>query len=375
MPKSCPMLLAVVLFAAPSLARADESRCYAGIEVGGKGVKAIVVEAVPGGLYKRLFAKTHNHTLSILKAGAFDKDAMDDAVAAIKGFIKTITTQFKAPEAKIIVMGSSGLPKASNRDDFVAAVKKATGKEMRFIDDRTEVELTIAGVVPKEDRAKSISLDIGSGNTKGGYKPAGSPLVYVAVPLGTETFTQRVKKEAADKGIPFAEAAAKLSPIDLVAPLSKGAKLMPELEKRRRVYLSGGLIWAMISLVKPAEVARPYVKFRASDVEAFQALVVKSDGYPSPDFGKIDDERLRKWAEKEWKNVTKVYTKANLVAGAEILSALVKSFDLKDRTLIFPRNGYVGWLAAYIAGEKLDDPADKPKERREKGRKWGRMGV
>jgi hypothetical protein len=194
-------LLTAALLAGPGPARAADAKVYAGIEIGGKGVKATVVEARPGGLYKRLFAGTRNTTLSVLKDGAFDKDAINDAVSAISGFIETISAKYRLPPARIVVVGSSGLPRASNRDAFVRAVKKATGKDLRFIDDRTEVELTIAGVTPKGDRDRSISLDIGSGNTKGGYKPAGGDLVYVAIPLGTVTFTERVRKEAKAKGM------------------------------------------------------------------------------------------------------------------------------------------------------------------------------
>jgi exopolyphosphatase/pppGpp-phosphohydrolase len=347
-------LLTAVILAGP--ARAAESKIYAGIEIGGRGVKATVVGVQPDGVYRRLFTQTHNTTLSVLKEGAFDKDAIDDTVDAIQNFIKTITAKYKLPAERVVVVGSSGVPKASNRDKFVAAVKKATGKELRFIDDRTEVELTILGIVPREERGRSIALDIGGGNTKGGYKPAGAPLVYFAVPLGTVTFTQRVAKEAKARDISFAEAAARLRESELVVPLSKGAREMPELAKRNRVYLSGGTVWAMVTLLKPEGVDRAYVTFTMADVEAFRALVrKKTNGFPAADMSRITAPELKKRAEKERERVRGAYSAENLVAGAEILSALVKAFDLEGRTLVFPRNGYVGWLAAYIAGESLEE--------------------
>jgi hypothetical protein len=355
-------LTAVVLLAGPGSACADDSWVYAGIEIGGKGVKATVVKGKPGGLYKRLFARTHNTTLSVLKDGAFDKAAIDETVNAIVGFIKSISAKYKVAPGRIVVVGSSGLPKASNRVDFIQAVKKATGKELRFIDDRTEVELTIAGVIPKEDRLKSISLDIGSGNTKGGYKPAGFPLVYVAVPLGTVTFTERVRQEMKARDISFVEAAIRLRESDLVAPLRKGANKMPELAKRKTAYISGGMVWAMVTLVRPADVDKAYVTFTPADVKSFLNLVTKKPGtVPMPDLEKVTDVELKKRAEKEAASVNKTYTPENLVAGAEILMALVKAFELEGRTLIFPRNGFVGWLAAYITGEKLEDAPVKPK--------------
>jgi exopolyphosphatase/pppGpp-phosphohydrolase len=353
-------LLPLILLAGD--AGADKGTIYAGIEIGGRGVKATVVQAQPDGVYRRLFAKTQNTTLSVLEAGAFKQNAIDDTVNAIVSLTKAISEKYKVPAERIVVVGSSGVPKASNRDAFVAAVKKATGKELRFIDDRTEVELTIAGIVPREQRDQTIALDIGGGNTKGGYKPAGAPLVYVAVPLGTVTFTQRASKEAKDQKLSFAEAVARLRERELVAPLRKGAKAMPELSTRKRVYLSGGSVWAMVTLMKPESVDRVYVTFTAADVKAFRALVRKNpDAFPPAAMSRITAPELKKRAEKEIKSVQASYGPENLIAGAEILSGLVEAFELEGKTIIFPRNGYVGWLAAYITGETLEEPRAKGK--------------
>jgi exopolyphosphatase/pppGpp-phosphohydrolase len=352
-----PLLLVAFLLLCPARAAAQQSRLYAGIEIGGSGVKATVIESKPGGLYERLFSKTHRTKLTVLDKGAFRPEAIAETVKRIGELRDTIRKSYDLPDDHIIVVGSSGVPKASNRDALASAVKKATGKTLTFISDRTEVELTIAGVVPRGDRAGSWSLDIGSGNTKGGYQPENRPLVYVSVPLGVETFTQKVQQEAKDKGITFSEAAGLLRKTALVAPLKAGTKEMPELARRKRVYLSGGTVWALVSLVKPREVGRTYVTFTAADVDAYRALLVKAKGKaPTVDLSTIVNRDLRERAAKEIKTVNKVYSPENLLAGAEILEALVEAFNLKDRTLIFPRNAAVGWLAAYVAGEKRDLP-------------------
>jgi exopolyphosphatase/pppGpp-phosphohydrolase len=346
-----PLLLVALVL--PSCARAQDRRLVAGIEIGGSGVKATVIESKPGGLYERLFSKTYRTNLTVLDKGAFRPEAIVETARRMAELRDTIRKSYGLPDERIVVVGSSGVPKATNRDDLVKAVKKATGKELRFIDDKTEVELTIAGVVPPGDRAGSWSLDIGSGNTKGGYQPEGKPLVYVSVPLGVVTFTQKVQQEAKAKGIPFAQAAAALRETALVAPLKAGTKDMPELARRKRVYLSGGTLWALVSLLKPRQVGQAYVTFTAADVDAYRALLVKANGKaPVADLGSIVNRDLRERAAKEVQTVNKVYTPENLLAGAEILAALAQAFDLKERTLIFPRNAAVGWLAAYVAGEK-----------------------
>ncbi len=352
-----PLLLAAFLLPGP--ARAQDSRLHAGIEVGGSGVKATVVESKPGGLYERLFSKTYRTKLTVLDRGAFRPEAIAETARLIAELRDTIRKAYRLPDERIVIVGSSGVPRASNRDVLVAAVKKAVGKEMRFIDDKTEVELTIAGVVPRGDRARSWSLDIGSGNTKGGYKPEGKPLVHVSVPLGVVTFTQKAQQEAKARGASFTETAARLRHGALVAPLKAGTREMPELALRKRVYLSGGAVWALVSILKPRQVGQAYVTFTAADVAAFRALVVKAEGKaPVVDLSTIANRDLRERAAREVRTVNKVYSPENLLAAAEILTALVEAFDLKERTLIFPRNAAVGWLAAYVAGEKLDGPRE-----------------
>src|SRR5436190_6835878 len=222
-------LNALVALAALWADPADLRQAHGGIEIGGRGVKATVLEVRPGGLYRRLFSKTHNTTLSALdERGAFKKDALADAVGGIAGFYRVFRETYKLPPERIHIVGSSGVPRASNRADLVAAVKKATGQELRFIDEKTEVALTIAGVVPRDDRDGSIVLDVGGGNTKGGYQPRGKPLVYVAVPLGSVTFTEKVRDHARAKKMSLAAAAAELSGPELLRPLRDGARAMPE---------------------------------------------------------------------------------------------------------------------------------------------------
>lgn len=346
-------LLALAL-ATPGRACAQEAKkVHAGIEVGGRGVKCTVLEVGADGLYRRLMARTSNVTLSTLDArGNFRRAAIAETVRAIAAFRKTCREKYKVADEHIHVVGSSGVPAAKNRADFVATVKKATGKTITFIDDKTEVALTFLGVIPRADRSDSITLDIGGGNTKGGYVADGRALVYTAVPLGSVTFTQKVRDAA--KGESFARTAARLREAELVRPLRVGARAMPDLGRRKKVYLSGGMLWALTSITHPEAVDDAYVRFTVKDIDAFARAVAKAPGtFPRVDFDRIADPGRRARAEAQLDAVAKAYQGDNLVAGAEILRALVEAFGLGDRTLIFPRNGSFGWLTAFIAGERM----------------------
>ena len=348
------MVGALVGMPGRALAQAAK-QVHAGIELGGRGVKCTVLEIAPDGLLRRLFSKTTNTTLSVLDMGGdFRKEAIDDAVKAIADYHKICREKFEVPEVRVHVVGSSGVPAAKNRADFVAAVKKAIGKEIVFIDDKTEVALTFLGVIPKPERGDSIALDIGGGNTKGGYIPDKKALVYVAIPLGSVTFARKViAAEKLSKGEPLEDVARRLGETELVKPLREGAKSMPELARRKKVYLSGGMVWALTSIVRPEAVDDAYVTFTKKDIDAFAKAVRKTPGkFPGVDLAKIEDAGRRLRAKAQLDAVAKAYQSENLIAGAEILLALATAFDLGEKTLLFPRNGSFGWLTAYVAGEK-----------------------
>ena len=344
------------LVGTPGRASAQAAKqVHAGIELGGRGVKCTVLEIAPDGLLRRLVSRTTNTTLSVLDVGGnFRKEAIADAVKAITDYHKICREKFEVPDARVHVVGSSGVPVAKNRAEFVAAVKKAIGKDIVFIDDKTEVALTFLGIVPKPERGESIVLDIGGGNTKGGYIPDKKALVYVAIPFGSVTFAQKVRDAAKlSKGEPLENVARRLGKTELFEPLRDGAKSMPELARRKKVYLSGGMLWAMTSIVRPEAVDDAYVTFTKKDIDAFAKVVRKTPGkFPGVDLSKIDDAGRRLRAKVQLDAVAKAYQSENLIAGAEILQALATAFDLEEKTLLFPRNGSFGWLTAYIAGEK-----------------------
>src|SRR5262249_31953624 len=154
-----------------------------------------------------------------------------------------------------------------------------------------EVGLTILGAVPPNDRAKALLIDIGSGNTKGGcYEKQGGgyQLTPVSLPLGAVTFATKVKDEAKASGIDFPEAAAKLRDSLVTKPLSEQVASHPGLAKAEPVYLSGGIVWSLVSLLHPDQPQEEYVAVTANDIDTFHQLLTKSPGsVPMPDLGKI----------------------------------------------------------------------------------------
>ncbi|MBI1913151.1 MAG: hypothetical protein HYS12_00075 [Planctomycetes bacterium] len=369
-----PVLALLTCLLVVPVAQAQTSR-HGGIEIGAKGVKATVLEVTPGkeGLNsKQLFSKTANTTLSALKDGKFREDAIDETGEEVEKFFKLMQADFKVPAKNIYVVASSGLPKPPNREAFVKVIKEKTGKDLRTIDADTEVMLTIMGVVRPELRATSLLADIGSGNTKGGYLEQGTPgaeprLVAFSVPLGTVTFTAQVKKAGGDK---FVETAVRLRGTALEKPIADAVAKNPGLAKRDRVYLSGGMVWAMVTLLKPETVEESFVSLTTDDIENFHKLVTKDPAaFPKVALDKVKDEKVRSQAGKDVARVRDTYTPENLVAGSEILRALSSTLQLKGKQVFFPRFGYVAWIQAYVeeqtapgTGETKKPPPKDPEK-------------
>jgi Ppx/GppA phosphatase family len=349
-----------------------QTATHGGIEIGSKGVKATVIEVTPGRegpASRQLFSKTANTTIAALKDGKLREDAIAETAEEVERFFKQMRTEFRVPADNIYIVGSSGVPKAPNSDELVKAVKTRTGKDLRFIDAQTETALTIAGVVKPDLRAESVLVDIGSGNTKGGYLTGTGQARRVAsfsVPYGTVTYTAQVKKQAGEAG-KFVETAARLRDDLLTRPIAAAVERNPELVKRQRVYLSGGMSWALATLVKPQAAEEAYVSLTADDIEAFHRLVTKTPGaFPEVDLSQVKDARARTQAAKDLRRVKDVFTPENLISGSEILRSLSTALKFKDRRLFFPRYGYVAWIQSYVldratpGGQKPPDVGTKP---------------
>lgn len=361
------LMVAILGLGLHAQARAE---VHGGIEIGGKGVKATVLDVADGtdGFEaKVLLSGTKNTALTsgLASAERFEAGALKETSAAVAKFAEQMRKEYKVPDSRIYVVGSSGLFSAlgskkeairANQIILAVAVREACGLQIRFIDVRREVELSLAGIVPAKRAADSLLLDIGGGNTKGGYREADKECVTVSIPYGSVTFADLVEKHA-EKG-KYGETAAALR-ADILAPaLRKGIDEQPELLKRKRVYLSGGAIWAMATFIRPSD-RRSYVALTADNITAYRQLLLKTpDAFPMIDLSTIEDEKVREAAHKEIERVKKVYQPRQLLAGAEILQALSSEFHFdKEKKLYFARNAPTGWILAYVA-EKAVAPTE-----------------
>jgi hypothetical protein len=344
--RACYATMLTLLVASLPVAAAADLR--GGIEIGAKGVKATAVEIgkEPGKpTVKTVYSAASNTTIAagVVKTGKFADDAIRDTAAEVGKFAKKLRDEIGIAPENLKITGSSGLPQASNRDALIKAVKDATGlSEMEFLTPCREVELAILGLIPVADRKNAVLVDVGSGNIKGGVLDPSNQAICFSVPLGSVTYADRVARDA--PGQPFAQAAARLRPEALESPLAAQVRANPELAGRRLVYLSGGAVYALATLMHPESVGQERVTLSADDISDYVKRLGAGTKVPEPDLSSIASDEKRTAAEKEVRNVLDTFTPQNLVAGAETLVALSSALQFKDKTLIFDRTAVTAWL-------------------------------
>ncbi|HMV49182.1 MAG TPA: hypothetical protein PLD20_19515 [Blastocatellia bacterium] len=347
---------------------------YGGIEVGSKGIKATAIrvsENEEGYSVKLIYAEVVNTTVMQLKDNKFAPEVVRDTVAAVGRLMARMKDEYKVPLERINVIGSSGL-RADNPEDLINAVREKTGKSLTFLDVESEVQLSIVGTIPQryrtrngtwaDNRGISMLLDVGSGNTKGGYQvirqiPTGDAdydYVTVGIPKGTVSFTNEINQAAGESAdLPaFARKAKELSPVSVRAALRKEMERKPGLVNRQRVYLTGGIVWAMATLLHPED-RRTFVPITSEEIDMFYRLVT-SDAQSlqkllNPNLTRrISNPQTRLEAEKEIESVRNAFSPRNLIAGAEILKAVKNDFNLTGKRVRFARYGYLSWILSYV---------------------------
>ncbi|MCC6418143.1 MAG: hypothetical protein IT429_07810 [Gemmataceae bacterium] len=383
-----PVLLAGAFVAYKMLTResteggpAAAAEVYGGIEISSTGVKSTVVEIFPDpdlGYDYRILDKKQFRT-SLLQGmetrQAFDPQGLREAVDAVQAFFQQLTRERNIPASKVFIVAGSGLLKTvrgrkdldekakeelieKNQSALADAITRATGNKVEFITVRKEVELQIGGLVPPRHRDASMLIDVGSSATRGGYRDPESGLYVIFELPGVKEFGKKIAAAAGAEPLP--DVAARLAEKEVRRPLREQIERKPEMLKRRRVYLTGGIPWVMTTYQQPDKRNLPHVPVGADDIDAFGKLVRANKELPPRPLPSGMDPRLQAKVEKDLALMPKIFSRhQDLLAGGEILKAL--SDELKFRApqhaQYFPSfEADVSWLLGYIAENR---PASK----------------
>jgi len=343
----------------------NNSTVYTGIEVGSKGVKMSFVE-----LGKNAQA---NGSFNILKDTSVNTDfisfsdpTFSATLNALYGLYTTAQGDYKIPSKRIFTAISSGVKMQAEKDEKNEWIKRLIdsfrikindpAKEVAVIDVKQEALLSHLGIVPESRRYSTFLIDIGSGNTKGGYFPYGNTKDFYLFQLnwGTKSTSNAAEKRMEDdKSLSnyqkqLTRVLSQAENQDIVyAVNSSGAYPLSDY-----IAFSGGAAWAAANLMHPELVDNAVVPVTFDEVVKFYDKLYTNFASVSPEnLSKVGIDDADKAAIlKATKTVHGVFDQKSLMGGVGLLMKIMRQFASVYETKQFylVKNGQVGWISAYV---------------------------
>ncbi|BAY26086.1 hypothetical protein NIES2100_58970 [Calothrix sp. NIES-2100] len=352
---------------------------FGAVEVGSKGVKGKVIQELAtlneDGAKLVVFRKEKIEDRNVNAADPNSKSAT--IVEAVKSTFQDIQKRFNISCEQIVIYGSSGLAEElakkapQKKEVIVQEVRQATGRMMKFITSEEEGSFIFDGVVPAWRLNETIVVDIGSGNTKGAYLDSNNKHITFSFPFGTAAFTKEVKQSQGN--IDFTKAAENAKQKELIPQIVSEVQRKPGMQNLSRVYLSGGISWALSTLTKPCSkeyivIGKPqerldsFVPISSEDIKTFYYNATQDPkALFNPDLSNCSAER-RKEVQEDIANIkTKIFSGDELIAGSEILRAFNQELNFSGKQVFFVRSAKdalpIGYLKQQL--EKVEEDADQ----------------
>lgn len=343
------------------------SAVYAGIEVGSKGVKMTVLEieknADEAGNFNSLKDSSVNTDFI-----SFNEPTFDATLNALTGLYKEALATYKIPATNIFTVMSSGVKVLSEKDNNKTWVQKLTDsfrfrisepqRSFNLIGVQDEARLSHLGIVPEAKRFSTFLIDIGSGNTKGGYFPNIdiSSIRLFELTWGTKSIANAAEKRM-ENDMSLASYRKQLFRVlegsanqEIVYAVNvSGAYNMSD-----NIAFSGGIAWALANFIHPELNGDDVVPVTYSEVEQFYNRIYENPGYYQPDamISRITgtDETEKKSIAAVIKNVQKVFDQKAMMAGTGLLLRIMRQFEgvYEQKQFYMVKNGQVGWISAYV---------------------------
>jgi hypothetical protein len=343
----------------------SNSTIYTGIEVGSKGVKLSVIEigknAQTSGAFN-ILKDTSVNTDFI----SFSEPTFQATLNSLCGLYSTALSEYKIPAKRIFTVISSGVKMQAEKDTKLAWVNslidsfrvriKEPERKVELVDVMLEGKLSHLGIVPAARRYSTFLIDIGSGNTKGGFFPYGNTNDFKLFQLnwGTKsTFNAAEKNCGDDKTLPTFNkqlsrvlAGAEHSEI-IYAVNSSGAYSVSD-----NIAVSGGIAWAISTLLHPELIDNSVISVSFAEVVKFSEKLYKNYEALTPSFlaGNVNRTAEKEVIIKEVTRVQKVFDQKSLIAGTGLLLKIMRQFEsaFETKSFYLVKNGQVGWVSAYV---------------------------
>ena len=350
-----------------------EPKVYAGIEVGSKGVKMSIVEIGTD--------SQSNTTFRMLKDSAVNTDFISFTQPAFNATLKGLAAMYSEamilysiPFDKIFTVISSGvyiqaeksgrLQMLSNLADSFRQVINEPLRKVDIVDVTQEARLSHLGIVPDARRYNTFLIDIGSGNTKGGFFPYDNDLSnfkLFQLTWGTKSVANAVEKKMdADKSVVnfrnqlYRVLAGSADDEIIYAVNSSGAYNIND-----NIVFSGGIAWSVATLISPELIENPVIPVTYEEVEKFYNRIFADHASlaSASVIKQINDPYIDKdMVAKEVERVNKVFDQKSLLAGTGLLLKIMRQFEgiYEKKDFYLVKNGQVGWISAYVK-QKISD--------------------
>lgn len=300
------------------------------------------------------------------------KDVDETVRVVVEAVTRLGGSEFGVPRGNIAIVASSGVagintlfeelgdPRARSSDarsqtilDALSAkITRATSYTLDSVDPATEAKLSFDWTVLSHRRQQVLLIDIGSGNTKGGYyEQVGTPQQRFrdfSVPLGTKSFAKAIRdKWPTDPVIAHAQS---IFDGQFLPDLNGDIESAPGLLNKPRVYFSGGIFWATSVLMRPKEIAQkqPWVQLTTKDFEGLGKLINENNFNANVKNIPLPPSQAEHLANEVTK-VAEAFNPDQLAAGNALCRALSSRLSFETRSKLFFASFSVdAWSSQYL---------------------------
>lgn len=342
------------------------STIYTGIEVGAKGVKLSVVEIGKNAQSSGAF--------NILKDTSVNTDFISFTPAtfaatlnAVSGLYYTAEHDYGISSNRIFTVVSSGVKMQAEKDDKSVWIRNLVdsfkvridepARDVEIVDVTTEAYLSHLGIVPENRRFNTFLIDIGSGNTKGGFFPEGNTKNFRLFQLnwGTKSTANAAEKRLEDDKS-LANYSKQLFRVLTTAEnndIIYSVNASGSYPLSDNIAVSGGIAWSVATLIRPEAAGQTVVPVTYQEVAEFADRIYS-------DYGSLNENAItaklnlskadKDIIAKEVKRVNGVFDQKSLMAGTGLLLKIMRQFSSAYETKQFflIKNGQVGWISAYV---------------------------
>jgi hypothetical protein len=343
-----------------------KNNVYAGIEVGSKGVKMSIIEmgknAAATGNFKALQDTSVNTDFI-----SFTPQTFTATVNSLSGLYETAINKYSIPSSNIYTVVSSGVKGQAEKEskqqwiknlaDSFRVMIKDPAKEVDVVDVMEEARLSHLGIVPESRRYNTFLIDIGSGNTKGGYFKNGNTkeLKLFQLTWGTKTIANATDKRTEDdKTIPnYRKQLTRVLAGDPDREIVYAVNESGAYNMNDNFAFSGGIAWSVATLLYPELMENSVVPLNFADLVKFNDRLANDYASLSADAitKSLADKTLdKKLIAQEVSKVHKVFDQKSLMAGTGLLLNIVRQFEgtWEKKQFFLVKNGQVGWISAYV---------------------------